>query len=209
MVERGEVVAVTRRAADRVRAGHLWVYRSDVVGGGAGLAPGGLVTVVDGRGIPVGSAIYSSASEIALRMVSKAAGLDRATYLSDVKARLGQALELRKTVAAEAFSHSGQDDACRLVFSEADGLPGIVADRYGELVVVQLLTQGTAQQDVRRALAETLADQPWAGTVVERPDPRVRELEKLEVPPDSPSTESSSTSMPERARRPGRFWTSG
>jgi len=184
MVERGEVVAVTRRAADRVRAGHLWVYRSDVVGGGAGLAPGGLVTVVDGRGIPVGSAIYSSASEIALRMVSKAAGLDRATYLSDVKARLGQALELRKTVAAEAFSHSGQDDACRLVFSEADGLPGIVADRYGELVVVQLLTQGTAQQDVRRALAETLADQPWAGTVVERPDPRVRELEKLEVPPD-------------------------
>ena len=66
------------------------------------------------------------------------------------------AIRLRKRVAGEAFSGSGETDACRLLFSEADELPGIVADRYGELVVVQLLTQGTAQDDVRAVLADAL-----------------------------------------------------
>jgi 23S rRNA (cytosine1962-C5)-methyltransferase len=82
-------------------------------------------------------------------------------------------------VAAEVFSRSGETNACRLIFSEADGLPGIVADRYGELVVVQLLTQGTAQDDVREVLAEVLPEQEWARTVVERPDARACELEHL------------------------------
>jgi len=72
------------------------------------------------------------------------------------------------------------------VFSEADGLPGIVADRYAGLVVVQLLTQGTAQDDLRSVLAEVLSRQPWVETVVERPDARVRELEKLAAPLDGP-----------------------
>ena len=174
-----EQVTVTRRASEKLRAGHLWVYRSDVVGGGAELAAGGLVTVVDGRGIPLGTAIYSDASEICLRMVSRRAGLGRTEYLADVRERVEAAIGLREVVAAEAFSGSGYDDACRLVFSEADGLPGIVVDRYAGLVVVQLLTQGTAQEDVRRVLVETLAGRDWVETVVERPDARVRELEKL------------------------------
>jgi 23S rRNA (cytosine1962-C5)-methyltransferase len=89
-------------------------------------------------------------------------------------------------VAAEAFSGSGETNACRLIFAEADELPGIVADRYGELVVVQLLTQGTAQDDVRAVLAEVLAEQDWVRTVVERPDARVRELEHLEAAPEAP-----------------------
>jgi 23S rRNA (cytosine1962-C5)-methyltransferase len=96
-------------------------------------------------------------------------------------------------VAAEAFSGIGagtaaenKTDACRLVFSEADELPGIVADRYGELVVVQLLTQGTAQEDVRAALADVLAEQVWVRTVVERPDARVREMEHLSAAPEAP-----------------------
>jgi 23S rRNA (cytosine1962-C5)-methyltransferase len=72
-----------------------------------------------------------------------------------------------------------ETNACRLVFSEADGLPGIVIDRYAGLVVAQLLTQGTAQEDVRAALVEVLARQAWVETVVERPDARVRELERL------------------------------
>jgi len=180
-----EQVVVTRRAAERVRAGHLWVYRSDVVGGG--VAPGALATVVDGRGIPLGTALYSDASEIALRMVSKVAGLRRANYLWEVRERVATAIRLREEVAAEAFSGAGaagETNACRLVFSEADGLPGIVVDRYNELVVVQLLIQGTAQEDVRRVLAEGLAEQPWVGTVVERADARVRELERLGVPPE-------------------------
>jgi len=154
---------------------------------------------VDGRGIPLGTALYSDASEIALRMVSRQAGVVRAEYLAEVRQRVRAAIRLREQVAGEAFSGVGvgaaagetnaagsKTDACRLVFSEADELPGIVADRYGELVVLQLLTQGTAQDDVRSVLAEALAEQDWVRTVVERPDARVRELEHLGPPPEKP-----------------------
>jgi 23S rRNA (cytosine1962-C5)-methyltransferase len=184
----GATAGVTRRAAERVRAGHLWVYRSDVVGSGVGLAAGGLVTVVDGRGIALGTALYSDASEIPLRMVSRRTGLGRAEYLADVRERVEAAIRLRQAVVPEAFASQASygdaaaavgTNACRLVFSEADELPGIVVDRYNELVVVQLLTQGTAQEDVRRVLVEALARQAWVKTLVERPDARVRELEKL------------------------------
>jgi len=177
MRNNGAAVGVTRRAAERLRAGHLWVYRSDVAGGGAGLAGGSLVTVVDGRGIALGTALYSDASEIALRLVAKEPGLGRLEYLEAVRERLEAALRLREVLALESTENNGS----RLVFSEADGLPGIVADRYAGLVVVQLLTQGTAQQDMRALLTEVLAEQSWVETVVERPDARVRELEKLEA----------------------------
>jgi 23S rRNA (cytosine1962-C5)-methyltransferase len=81
---------------------------------------------------------------------------------------------------------SVESNAYRLVFSEADGLPGIVADRYAGLIVVQLLTQGTAQGDVRAVLVEIFAEQLWAEAALERPDARVRELERLEAPPSGP-----------------------
>jgi len=183
----GVVAGISRRATERLRAGHLWVYRSDVERlQPAELAGGALVGVADGRGVPLGTALYSDASEIALRMVSRRVGVGRAEYLGEVRERLQAAIRLREQVAAEAFIGSGETDACRLVFSEADELPGIVMDRYGSLVVVQLLTQGTAQDDVRAALAEVLAEQSWVRTVVERPDARVREMERLEVAPEGP-----------------------
>jgi 23S rRNA (cytosine1962-C5)-methyltransferase len=73
-----------------------------------------------------------------------------------------------------------------LVFSEADGLSGIVVDRYNELVIVQLLTQGTAQDDVRAALTEVLREELRPKTIVERPDPKIRELEQLAAPSPGP-----------------------
>ena len=182
----GIVAGITRRAAERLRVGCLWVYRSDVERvQPAELAGGALVTVVDGRGIPLGTALYSDASEIALRMVSRQAEVGRAEYLGEVRERVRAAIRLRERVAAEAFSGE-ETNACRLVFSEADELPGIVMDRYGSLVVAQLLTQGTAQDDVRGVLAEVLAEQVWVTTVVERPDARVRELERLAAAPEGP-----------------------
>ena len=181
----GLIVAVSRRASDRVRSGHGWVYRSDVVmrAGDAEPAPGAVVTVVDGRGVPLGSGLWSGASEIAVRIVSRRPGLNRAEYLAEVRDRLGAAVALRREVAGEAFAQGSGTDACRLVFSEADGLPGIVVDRYGELVVVQLLVQGTAQADVWEAVVEVLSADPLVGTIVQRGDSRVRELEQLEAPP--------------------------
>jgi 23S rRNA (cytosine1962-C5)-methyltransferase len=118
--------------------------------------------------------LYSDASEITLRMVSGESGLSRGEYLAGVRERVGAALALRRAIA-------GETEALRLVFSEGDGLPGIVVDRYGALVVVQLLTQGTAQDDVRKVLVESLvAGIDVAGlTIVERPDGKIRELERL------------------------------
>ncbi len=180
----GPAASITRRAADRLRAGHLWVYRSDVETlvphtGEAGIGVGALVTVMDSRGISLGTALYSSASQIMLRMVSREAGLTRGAYLEQLRGRVTEALALRTELVPE----SSEENACRLVFSEADGLPGIVADRYNDLVVLQLLTQGTAQDDVRAALTEAFVERFGTGIVVwERPDAKVRELEQLAAP---------------------------
>ena len=176
----GPAAVIARRAADRLRAGHLWVYRSDVEMlvppmGASEVAAGALVTVADNRGIPLGTALYSAASQIALRIVASEAGLTRSVYIEQLRARVGAALALRDEVAPESM----ENDACRLIFSEADGLPGIVADRYNDLVILQLLTQGTAQDDVRRVLVEVIRERLNPATIIERPDPKIRELEEL------------------------------
>jgi 23S rRNA (cytosine1962-C5)-methyltransferase len=183
----GPAATITRRAADRLRAGYLWVYRSDVESlippeGSTALAPGALATVTDSRGIPLGTALYSDASQIALRMVSSEPALSRPAYLAQLRERVRAALALREELAP----CSPGNNACRLIFSEADGLPGIVADRYNDLVILQLLTQSTAQDDVRRVLAGVIGESLRPATIVERPDPRVRELEQLAAPSPEP-----------------------
>lgn len=176
---------ITRRASDRLRAGHLWVYRSDIEQPDEMLAPGVLVTVVDNREIPLGTALYSSTSQIAARLISRAPFLTREQYLTDLRQRIAAALSLRHELAPL----SAENNAYRLIFAEADNLPGIIADRYNDLVLLQLLTQGTAQDDVRDAVVHTLrehlaVDAPL--TIWERPDPRIRELEQLPAPATGP-----------------------
>jgi 23S rRNA (cytosine1962-C5)-methyltransferase len=187
MKQMSTTVRISRRAADHLRAGHLWVYRSDIEQVPEEETPGALLTVLDSRGTPLGIALYSTASEIALRLVSREPDLTRTQYLADLRIRVDAALHLRATaLAPEAFSSDGNTNACRLLFSEADNLPGIIADRYANLVILQLLTQGTAQDDVRRVLAEALSAHPWVRVIVERPDPRIRELEQLPPAPIEP-----------------------
>src|SRR6185312_1146243 len=178
------VLRITRRAADRLRGGHLWVYRTDIEGAVAGLDAGSLVTIVDGRGIALGSALYSDASQIAARVVSRTAGMTRAQYLADLRVRVDAALARRRVLAPVTDA----DNAHRLIFSEADGLPGVIADRYNDLVLLQLLTQGTAQDDVRAVVVDALREE-FAGvelTIWERPDGRIRELEQLAAPAPGP-----------------------
>ena len=148
----------------------------------AGVAPGALVTMLDSRGIPLGTALYSDASQITLRLVSQLPALSRAAYLADVATRVDAALDLRTRLAPV----TDENNACRLIFSEADQLPGIVADRYHDLVIVQLLTQGTAQDDVRETLARVLAGRLQPAAILERPDPRIRTLEALAPSPEAP-----------------------
>jgi 23S rRNA (cytosine1962-C5)-methyltransferase len=183
----GPAAAVTRRAADRLRAGHLWVYRSDVESlvpsiGAMEIEGGALITVMDSRGIPLGTGLFSSASQIAVRMVSAEAALTRDAYLEQMRERVVAALALRDEVAPESM----ENDACRMIFSEADELPGIVVDRYNDLVILQLLTQGTAQDDVRAVLTEAIRERLEPRAIVERPDPKVRELEQLAAPSPEP-----------------------
>jgi 23S rRNA (cytosine1962-C5)-methyltransferase len=82
-------IRITRRAADRLRAGHLWIYRTDLdAQQDATLAPGALVTITDSRNIPLGTALYSSASQIAARLVSRTPQLTRVQYLADLRTRI-------------------------------------------------------------------------------------------------------------------------
>ena len=183
----GPAVVITRRAADRLREGSVWVYRSEVEQvlpgpGATSLEPGAIVTVLDGRGIGVGSALFSAASQITLRMVSSSPGLTRAGYLEGLAERIGAALTLRDQLAPA----SDRNNACRLLFSEADCVPGIIADRYNDLVLVQMLTQGTAQDDVREVVTRVLSERLPLATLVERHDPRIRIVEELGDSPEAP-----------------------
>jgi len=186
----GPAAVISRRASDRIRAGHVWVYRSDLTKlipaldapAAEDLPAGALVTVLDNREIPLGTAIYSSASQIALRLVANEPALPRPAFLATLRERVAAAIAFRQQLLATA----AETDSCRLVFSEADALPGIIADKYGDLVILQLLTQGTAQADVRAAVVEAIREYLQPHTIVERPDPRIRELEQLEAPATAP-----------------------
>src|SRR5208282_1055905 len=103
------VVKGSRRGANRLKEGHVWVYRSDIVAAN-GVAPGALVGVVDEREKPLGTALYSSASQIAIRMISRDAVNDLNGVLRE---RLQAAIAYRERVVRDT-------DAYRIVFSEAD-----------------------------------------------------------------------------------------
>lgn len=169
-------VRVSRRAADRLRAGHVWVYRSDVEEWPEGEVAAGLVPVADRRGALLGTALYSPASEIALRLVSTEWIADEGAWLDLLRERL------RSAIARRAGMLDEENDAARLVFSEADALPGMTVDRYAGLVIVQLRHKALDTDAVRTAVTETLRAMVDPETVLEREDPRIRELERLSVP---------------------------
>ncbi len=162
------VVKVSAKGVARLRAGHVWVYRSDVTAAG-GVPPGALVRVADTRGKLLGSALYSSASQIALRMLLPKP-LPPAELPQLLRERLHAALEYRRRVVRDS-------DACRLVFSEADSLPGLIVDRYHDIVSFQALTQAMDQR--KDELMAQLWDELQPAAIVERVEPRIRELEQL------------------------------
>lgn len=160
-------VTVTRRGAERLQRGHLWIYRADVERAPAALEGGEVVAIVDGRGRFLAKAFWSARSKISLRVVTR----DEEPVDDDFFARrIASAVALR----AHVF---GDERFVRLVHGEADLLPGLVVDRYGDAAVLQTLVPAT---DRRKALlAELLASTLSLRTVVERNDVRVRELEGL------------------------------
>ena len=159
---------LSSRGSSRLKSGHVWVYRSDIVSSD-GVPPGAVVDVADERGKFLGTALYSSSSQIAIRMVSPGKVED----LSDlVRKRIQAAIAYREQVVRES-------DAYRVIFSEADFLPGLIVDRYNDLLSFQVLTQAMDSEPLRQAILSELGDRLKPASIVERVDPRVRELEQL------------------------------
>ena len=163
-------VKLSTRGTARLHARHPWVYRSDIVGADD-IPPGALVRVHDQRGKFLGSALYSSSSQIAIRMISHGSVADLPALVAD---RIRAAIAYRKENDLVANT-----DAYRIVFSEADFLPGLIVDRYNDVFTVQILTQAMDAAPVREAIVQTLCDEPKPAGIVERVDPRIRELEQL------------------------------
>jgi 23S rRNA (cytosine1962-C5)-methyltransferase len=160
------IVKVNRKGALRAANGHPWIFSSDVEDC-ASAAPGDAVEVHDPRGRPIGTAHYSSTSQITLRLLSSLREpIDKDFFIR----RLTAALLHRERVVENS-------NACRLVFSEGDLLPGLIVDRYGPYVVLQTLDQGMDR--ARDLIAHCLAELIAPAGILARNDASVRKLEGL------------------------------
>jgi 23S rRNA (cytosine1962-C5)-methyltransferase len=160
------IVRVNRKGANRIASGHPWVFSSDVLDRGQATA-GEAVVVTDPGGAALGTAHYSDASQISLRLLSeRVEPIDRAFYLR----RIATAEAHRKRVVADS-------EAYRLVHGEGDQLPGLVIDRYSEYFTLQTLDQGmdAAKAEIVNCLEELFAPKG----IAERNDAAVRKREAL------------------------------
>jgi 23S rRNA (cytosine1962-C5)-methyltransferase len=164
--EAAPTCVVTHRAEQRLRAGHVWLYRGDVVQADA--RPGDIVSVVGPRRRTLGTALYSSQSAIALRLLQRGASDLPASFWRD---RLVRAIAYRDRLAIDATAY-------RLVHAEADLLPSLIVDRYGDYLAVQALSQGIDRR--LPSIVDTLGELMRPAGILARNDPRVRELEGLE-----------------------------
>ena len=171
MLRRGKIcglniIKVNRKAADRAASGHPWIFASDVVDRGEA-APGDAVWVIDPRGRPIGTAHYSSTSQITLRLLSdKPEPVDKEFFIR----RLSAAIRHRELVVERS-------NACRLVYSEGDLLPGLIVDRYGPYLVMQTLDQGMERS--RDLIVHCLNELLSPAGILARNDASVRKLEGL------------------------------
>ncbi|MBI2683102.1 MAG: class I SAM-dependent rRNA methyltransferase [Acidobacteriales bacterium] len=167
-------LAVTPRAAKRLRAGHPWVYRTDLSPKTKGITPQAmLVHVIDERGMFLASALSSSSSQIALRVIAEKELRSAEEVTPLVRQRVLEAAAYRKRFVSGS-------DAYRVIFSEADRLPGLIVDRYRDVFTLQFLTQAMDSAPLRAAVIEALHEAFGASlNLVERVDARIRELESL------------------------------
>lgn len=157
---------MSRKGADRLASGHPWIFASDVTDRGEA-APGAVVRVIDPRGRALGTAHYSAASQICLRLLSRVAEPAGREFF---RRRLEEAAALRRRVVENT-------EAYRLIYGEGDLLPALVVDRYADYLVVQTLDQGMdrAKPEIVAALEELVSPRG----IVERNDAPVRRREDL------------------------------
>jgi 23S rRNA (cytosine1962-C5)-methyltransferase len=160
------VAVVSSRAEERVKRGHPWIYRSDVADVSA--APGDVVEVRNQRQRVLGRAFFSDQSQITLRMVARGdVAVDDAFW----RRRLASAVNFRHALNIDATAY-------RLVHGEADLIPSLIVDRYGDYLVVQALSQTTDR--LLPSFVSLLIELTGVRGVLARNDPRVRLLEGLD-----------------------------
>lgn len=157
---------ISQRGADRVRSGHLWVYRSDIRSAEAQI--GDTVRVTDEHDNFVGRAFFSSRSQITLRFLTRE---DVPVDSDFLRRRIAAAAEYRKLVVNET-------DAYRVIYGESDLLPSVIVDRYADYLVLQTLSQGAECR--KEQIVSLLVEMFSPRGILERNDPRVRELEGLD-----------------------------
>ncbi len=158
---------VNAKGEDRIRSGHPWIYRSDVMDV-ADVEPGIVVGVRGPRNRELGHALFSDQSQITLRMIARD---DRPIDLAFWRDRLAHAIAFREILEIDATAY-------RLVHGEADLLPSLIVDRYGDYLVMQALSQGMDR--LTATLVPLLVELTGAQGVLARNDPKVRLLEGLE-----------------------------
>ncbi len=160
-------VQVSKKGVERWKNGHPWIYAADVEKVGDDVVAGDVVRVEDGRGWFMGQALYSKASKISLRWLA----WDDLTIDAEVfRARLQTAEALRRREYPD-------DTSYRVVHGEADQLPGLVVDRFGDYLTVQFLHAGTERR--KELFLDLLTQQFKPKAIVNRSDAHVRTLEGL------------------------------
>ena len=159
-------ISISPRGEERIRNGHPWIYRSDVVEVDA--AGGDTVRVTSTRGRPIGYALYSDRSEIAIRLLTRQ---DEAPTIETWRERIAAAIAYRATLRIDATAY-------RLVHGEGDRLPSLIVDRYDDYLVVQTLSQGSDR--MLPQIVDLLVSIAQPAGILARNDPKVRALEGLE-----------------------------
>ncbi len=165
---------ISPKGVERIRAGHLWVFRSDVLQAPHVADSGAITRVVDKRNRFVAWALFGAESEITLRVIATTDyAVSKATpefWRNFWRDRLLAAIEWRKKVV-------GRADAYRLVHAEGDWLPGLIIDRYGDAFSIQTLSRG--MDAIKDLWVELLIELFDPRLIVERNDVKVRQLEGL------------------------------
>ena len=165
---------VTPKGERWIKSPHPWVYGEEITGINGNMENGCLMDVVSPKGAYLGTGLYSEKSKIAVRLLGANAN-DRYDDVFFAR-RIQYALDYRKTVMGADFS------CCRLIFGEADGLPGLTVDRFADILVAQVLSFGMEQRKglLFRCLWEQLAAMgEHISGIYERNDVALRELEGL------------------------------
>ena len=151
----------------RVHRGHPWVFRSDINRVEGAFKPGDVVEVASSHGTFLGRAMYNPASQISLRMFTTH---DERVDEAFIRGRVRRAIAYRK--------HFADLHSCRVLFAESDGLPALVADSFGDTIVIQSLALGMEQW--KNVVVDALMEELSPTGIWERSDVKVRELEGMQ-----------------------------